>query len=252
MLVDFEIVLMTALMMGGAGVIKGTIGFGLPLVAIALLTLVHPVESALAIISMPLIATNIKLALSGQNIWKTLVVHKLFILAMVLGTIVRVGTITLVNADVILVLLGGLVLFFSLLSVINIVAPLMNAGCFSEVGVGGAAGFFGGLTSSYGPLIALYLRARNLTKDDFVSTLCLIITIGALTFSLTMGVFRFYTAEDFLLSVFACIPAFIGLYFGGKIRRRIDTRRFFRLVLAMVSLIGIHLIFKGLHIAPFG
>ncbi len=248
MLADFDIIVLTSCVLFVAGIVKGAIGFGLPLISISLLTLIHPVESALAIISMPLIATNIKLALTGQNILKTVLLHKVFIIAVIIGTMTGVGMIALVDPDFILVVLGCLVLFFSLLSVVNIAAPLMNAGYRSEVGIGALTGFFGGLTSSYGPLIALYLKSRNLSKDAFVSTLCLIITIGALTFALSMGALNFYAIEGFLLSLLSCVPAFIGLYFGEILRTKINADLFFNIILAMVCLIGVHLILKGLHI----
>ena len=247
-LLPWDIVVITSLAMFLAGVIKGAIGFGLPLVGIALLTLIHPVESALVVISIPLIATNVKLALSGRNILKKLVSYRVFILAVMAGTVSGVAVIALVDPNFILVVLGCLVLFFSLLSVVNLSAKLMNSGYRSEVGIGALTGFFGGLTSSYGPLIAIYLESQNLSKDAFVSTLCLIITIGASTFALSMGVFDFYATEGFVLSLLSCIPAFIGLYFGEKLRQKINTELFFKIVLLLVSIIGIHLIFKGLQL----
>ena len=88
-----EIGVLTALFLFLSGVIKGSISFGQPLVAISLLTLIHDIEFSLTLISLSLVATNLKLALSGESIAKILNNYRYFIATIVISTATGVAVI---------------------------------------------------------------------------------------------------------------------------------------------------------------
>ena len=92
-----EIGVLTALFLFLLGVIKGSIGFGQPLVAISLLTLIHDIEFALVLISLSLVATNLKLAFTGERITIPLKEYRYVIAAIIIGTATGVAVISYVN-----------------------------------------------------------------------------------------------------------------------------------------------------------
>src|SRR5690606_13714915 len=55
-----------------AGLVKGVIGFGLPTVAVALLTLTIGLKDAMALMLVPSLVTNLWQALAGGRLWTIL------------------------------------------------------------------------------------------------------------------------------------------------------------------------------------
>ena len=241
-----EIGVLTALFLFLSGVIKGSIGFGQPLVAISLLTLIHDVEFSLALISLSLVATNLKLALTGEKITKKIKEYRYIILAIIIGTTTGVGVISYVNKSAVQILLGALVVGFVLMGFfkieINKVSPSgVKGACISLI-----AGLIGGITSAFGPLLAVFLKSQKMEKEQFVSTLCLLILAGATTLSISLGAFAIYSVNSFYYAILACIPTFAGLWFGERIRLLINTEMFFKIVSLAILVAGINLVRTGI------
>ena len=79
-----------------AGVAKGAIGIGLPPIAVGLMTLAVPLDDALAIMTIPTLATNV---------WQALYGHGLGRLFRRFWTLALTATVTLI---VVAAILGGL------------------------------------------------------------------------------------------------------------------------------------------------
>src|SRR4051812_49184259 len=61
----YQLLALTCLILFVSGMVKGAIGFGLPLVAVPFLTVIHSVDRTLAIMSIPVVASSVQLAFSG-------------------------------------------------------------------------------------------------------------------------------------------------------------------------------------------
>ena len=241
-----EIGILTAFFLFLSGVIKGSIGFGQPLVAISLLTLIHDIEFSLALISLSLVATNLKLALSGESITKTLNNYRYVIATIVIGTATGVAVISYVNKSAVQIVLGVLVIGFVLMGVFKFEMKKVNPSGLKGSLIGLIAGLIGGITSAFGPLLAAFLKSQQLEKGQFVSTLCILILAGATTLSVSLGVFAIYSADRFFYAVLACIPTFAGLWLGEKIRQRINADMFFNIVSMAILVTGINLVRIGI------
>ncbi len=229
-----------------SGIIKGAIGFGQPLVAISLLTLIHSVEVSLALISLSLVATNLKLALSGGHAGQTVRTFGFVILAIILGTFCGVAAISYVNKFLVQFMLGAVVVVFVVLGFLNFKLNKVEPNGPAGIGIGALAGAIGGITSAFGPLLALFLKSQDLKKDQFVSMLCFLILSGAITLSVSLGLFRIYSPDSFFYAILACIPTFLGLWLGEKIRLLIDADIFFKAVSAAILVVGLNLVRSGL------
>ena len=75
-----------------AGLLKGTIGVGMPIVALPLLSLFIDVKSAAMLLSMPLIFSNLPQALEGRKTARCLVQLTPVILGMIPGLLFGVRT----------------------------------------------------------------------------------------------------------------------------------------------------------------
>lgn len=241
-----EIGVLTALFLFLSGVIKGSIGFGQPLVAISLLTLIHNIEFSIALISLSLVATNLKLAFTGEKITKKIIEYRYVILSIIIGTITGVSVISYVNKSVVQILLGTLVSVFVLMGFLKLEINKLNPSGVKGACISLLAGLIGGITSAFGPLLAVFLKSQKMEKEQFVSTLCLLILTGATTLSISLGAFEIYSANSFYYAILACIPALVGLWCGEKIRLLINTEMFFKIVSFAIFVIGINLVRTGI------
>ena len=241
-----EIGVLTALFLFLSGVIKGSIGFGQPLVAISLLTLIHDIEFSLALISLSLVATNLKLAFSGDKISKTLKDYRTIVVAIIIGTTTGVAVISYVNKSAVQIMLGALVIGFVLMGFFKFELNKVNPSGGKATVIGLIAGLIGGITSAFGPLLAAFLKSQKLEKAQFVSVLCVLILAGATTLSISLGAFALYTANSFFFAILACIPTFAGLWLGEKIRQRINAEMFFNIVSIAILVTGINLVRTGI------
>ena len=89
-----------------AGLLKGTIGVGMPIVALPLLSLFIDVKSAVMLLSMPLILSNLPQALEGGKTGRCLVQLMPVILGMIPGLFLGVQGLLAVDANVAKIIAG--------------------------------------------------------------------------------------------------------------------------------------------------
>src|SRR6266700_842927 len=151
-----------------AGMTKGVIGIGLPIVAVPLLSLVVPLPSAVAIVAIPLILTNLAQAYAGDPIAVALKALWPVLAGTAVGLIVGVQLLTGLSPEILKPVVGT-VLFA--VAVLMLLAPKVNcpdrfapmAGPL--VGVGG--GMLGGLAGQPGPIVFLCRLSRGINGGRF-------------------------------------------------------------------------------------
>lgn len=224
------------------GMVKGALGFGLPLTTVAILPLVVPVELALTINAMLLPFTNLTQFLRARRMRETFVRFRLVMAGVLLGVPVGTLFITVVNDGVLMFALGLFVVLFIAVSVFHphFAVPSRRE---REIGLftGIVAGVVGALTSANGPVFVMYLVGLKIERSLFVSALGLLfITSGILITSsfLATGVMDVHR----FLFLPICLPAALaGMWIGNVIAHRLPTRAFRGLVLGVLCLLGVNL-----------
>src|SRR5215472_11176645 len=89
-----------------AGLLKGTIGVGMPVVALPLLSLFVDVKSAVMLLSMPLILSNLPQALEGGKTGRCLMELMPVILGMIPGLFLGVRVLLAVDPNIARVIAG--------------------------------------------------------------------------------------------------------------------------------------------------
>ena len=229
------------LALGGA--IKGVTGIGLPLVAVSGVASVSDVQTAVAVIIIPIVATNLWQALRAgrpgvmlRRFWPVLV-------PLILGLWWSTGMVAASAARTLNLILGATVVVFS---VVYAVAPRLRvprpAEQWSGGLVGAVAGVIGGFSTVFGPPISMYLLALDLKKEEFIQA------VGLLFFSGSVPLMIFYWLHGVLRpdnvgwSALACLPVFLGLAVGQWVRGRVDQETFRKVLLAMLFVIGLNLL----------
>ena len=231
-----------------AGVVKGMVGFAMPMVLISGMSSFLTPELALAGLIFPTLVTNGMQALR-QGIGAAI---KSVMRVKVFGI---VGMATLIAASQ-LVLLIPQQLFFLVLGVpITIYAIAMLAGAplrvsqtswVASVGMGVVAGFFGGISGVWGPVTVAYLTAYDLAKEEHMRIQGVIYGTGAVLLVLAHSASGVLNSQTLPFSAALIIPAVIGLWIGFAIQDRMDQRVFRKATLIVLCVAGVNLIRRGL------
>jgi uncharacterized protein len=246
---DFEQASITAAVVGcmvAAGLLKGTIGVGMPVVALPLLSLFVDIKSATMLLSMPLIFSNLPQALEGGNTGRCL--GQLFpvILGTIPGLFLGVQALLALDANtakstagVLLMVVGGVTLLAPRLQLQSrFVFP-------SGIAFGFLGGMLGGIAAMSGPLVFIFLLAKGLRGQAFTkeASLYLVVSAGLLAILLTAS--REFSWRDALVSTMATLPVMLGMYAGRHMRDKIAPETFRKLVLIAVIAAGAELLRHG-------
>ena len=225
-----------------AGFVKGTIGLGLPTVAMGLLATRMQPAHALAIVIVPAIVTNIWQTFVGpylrdimRRLWPLMIGTVAGILAgagLMTGPYARYGTIILGILLVIYAILGLSKARFS-------VAPA------NEKWVGGIVGVLTGVVSAATGVQVIpsmpFMQAIGMEKDELVQALGVFFTTATVAQAFNLTGAGLLNATIAIPGAVAMVAAFAGMYLGQLLRSRMDADTFRRWFLIAMLLLGIYL-----------
>ena len=143
-----------------AGLLKGIIGVGMPVVALPLLSLFIDIKSATMLLSMPLIFSNLPQALEGGKTGRCLMQLMPVFLGMIPGLFLGVRVLLALDANVAKII-AGLVLMG--VAGVTLLAPKLQIQSRWVLPTGITFGFFGGILGGIaamaGPLVFIFLLA---------------------------------------------------------------------------------------------
>ncbi|MCC5973222.1 MAG: sulfite exporter TauE/SafE family protein [Rubellimicrobium sp.] len=232
-----------------AGVIKGMVGFAMPLIMIAGLSSVMEPSLALAALILPTLVTNLwqGLTFGPRAAWEIAIRFRLFLLV---GAVFLAGSAQLVpvlDPTLFFLILGGLVLVFAATMLSGWVPRLPPQGSRTiEAGVGAISGFAGGLAGVWGPPTVVYLTALDLPRREHVATQSVIYALGAVALFAAHLVSGVITLAPLALSAALVVPAMFGMLIGQALMGRASHARFRQAVLWVLLLAAANLIRRGL------
>ena len=239
----------TALLIGlFAGLVKGIVGFGMPMIMISGMSTMLSPELALAGLILPTLASNGMQAFR-QGIaaaWGSVYRFRLFL---AVGGVVLIGSaqlVTVLPPAVLFLFIGVFVAGFAAMKLVWWQPKVSEGTPWVEAVVGAFAGFTGGLSGIWGPPTVAYLTAIDTPKADHVRVQGVIYGLGALALffaHMQTGIVR---AETIPFSVILVIPAVVGMRLGFRYQDRIAQATFTRLTLIVLLIVGLNLIRRGL------
>jgi len=229
-----------------AGLTKGVLGVGLPLVAVPLLSQVVSVPLAIMTLAVSTVVSNGFQALQGGQIGPVL--RRFWTVFIPLILALFAGARLLVNLDArkLGFILGAILIVFTVLNQFPRLFQIRvhHETLMSPV-VGLVAGFLGGVSSFYGPPILMYLVALKLPKDFFISAVSVAFFLGALPLIVSLMLYGAMGRDELILSALSVIPVFAGLLIGHTIQKRMPQEAFREGLLVILLLTGASLIFRA-------
>lgn len=211
-----------------AGMIKGTIGLGLPAVSMGLMSLVMAPVQAAALLIIPSMITNIWQLFAEGEVWRLIKRFWTLLLGIVVGSIWSIFP-TLAKSEFQAEALLGVML--AIYGIYGLCAQQMPNLSTREKYLSPIVGYLGGaLTVATGVVVipvVPYLQALHLKRDDLVQALGLAFTTSTLCLAGFLAM-NSQTIGDFNYSwsFLALVPALVGMWLGKKIRSAISEQRF--------------------------
>jgi uncharacterized membrane protein YfcA len=239
------VTVMVAFFLGGG--VKGAIGLGLPLTAVALMGTVLDLRTAVPLLIVPVVLTNLWQGLRGGETLFLLRRYWSLYLSSCIG--VWIGTIVLLRADasLLLVTLGVMVVIYTAVNLfaVRIRVAERHMPVLSPA-VGLFAGVMSGSTGSLGVPVVIYLQALGVARDRFVQAVGLQFLITGVVWIGALAENHMLDRNILIISSLAIIPSVIGMAAGQWLRGRLSQQRFRTWLFVFLLAIGLNLIRKGL------
>ncbi|WP_417207416.1 sulfite exporter TauE/SafE family protein [Antarctobacter sp.] len=232
-----------------SGVIKGLVGFAMPMVLISGLGSLIAPELALAGLILPTLVSNgvQALAQGPQAAMQSVRRFRLFLSVAFVMLLLSAQMVAIVPTQVLLLMIGGPITFFALLQLAGWQPRVADGGHRGlEFGIGAFAGFIGGFSGVWGPPTVAYLTALGTEKREQMRVQGVIYGLGAVALTLAHIGSGVLNAKTVWLSVMLLPPALLGMWIGRKAQDRIDQKAFRRATLLVLLVAGLNLVRRAL------
>ena len=228
-----------------AGLIKGMVGFALPMILISGLGSFLSPELALAGLILPALISNTVQALQhglGPAL-ASLKRFRVFLGAGLLCLLLSSQLVRVLPVPVLLAMIGGPVALFCIMQLAGWRPHLKNGqNRLAELGIGSVAGFIGGMSGVWGPPMVAYLTAIDTEKREQIRVQGVAYGLGALSLTGAHTVSGVLNAQTVWFSALLVVPSMLGMWCGMKVHDRIDQAAFRKITLWVLLIAALNLL----------
>jgi len=218
-----------------AGAAKGLIGVGMPIVAMPLVSHIIDLPAAVALLSIPLVLSNLRQAVEGGGTMVALRRMAPLLLGFCVGIVIGVKMLMSLDDAWLKPLVGCALLLAGFTVVAKPDLTLSPLGQRVAAPIAGMlGGVFGGFAALSGPIVFVYLLATSNDKDLFVKHASLYLVFASAVLFLVMSRYARITLADAGISLVSVLPVMVGMALGAKIRPHVPIKLFRLLILLVV------------------
>lgn len=239
-----DIFIYEALIVLLSGFIHSVVGFGFPMLATPLLSILVTVKEAVLLTLFPNIAINlniIKRSSSFSILWSE---YKLLIIPVVLGSFVGTNLLILFYSEYYKILLGLITLLYLNKRHINfsLHSTIQNHPKVMMLLFGSASGLIGGLVNVMLPLLIIYALESAIPKEKSFAIMNFCFFSSKLTQIIVFGFNGDLSVEFSLLAIPIVIMSLIGFYFGNKVRHKVNEELYRKILVFTLWMLSFYLI----------
>jgi uncharacterized protein len=222
-----------------AGLVKGTTGLGYATCALPFLVLAIDAKTAMALVVVPAMMTNISLALFTGHMRETVSRFYPLYLAMAPGIVCGVGLLVWVDPDLTIKALGCVLFAYGCFALLSPSATLsLVAERWLKVPIGFCNGALAGLTGSQVMPLFPYMMALRMDHDRQIQAINLAVLLTSTLQVCGLAVAGVYDATLAATALAAVVPALLGVSLGARLRRSMPVPLVRRLVLLVLVVMG--------------
>ncbi|MDP1669350.1 sulfite exporter TauE/SafE family protein [Phaeovulum sp.] len=234
---------------GFAGFVKGAVGFAMPMIMMSAFGSFLSAETALALLILPTVVTNIAQAFrqGWRAAWDSVQKYRLHIAMLVIFIPISAQFVRFIPQGWMYGLLGVPIVGFAALQLAGrSLAISIRHQRRAEAGLGIIGGLYGGISGIWGPPLLVYLLSTGAGKEETVRVQGVVFLISAVMLlgaHLASGVLNALTLP---VSALMMVPAMVGMWLGFRLQDRLNPARFRRWTLVLLALTGLNLLRRAL------
>lgn len=230
-----------------AAFLKGVSGLGFATTCLGLLASVLDPRISIPLVIIPSLASNFMVMIDAGNFRAVFRRFVVLYLSAVPGLIAGLWCLSVMDAAQVRLGLGLILAFYGLWALWRGVLLLPpRVGRILAVPVGLVSGFVNGMTGSQIMSILPYLLSLGLDKNTLVQSINTAFTISSCVMLLGLGKLGLLDGSIMLVSALGIHVVGLGIFLGGRVRRRVSEERFRTVVLVMLVLLGVSLAWRSL------
>jgi len=225
-----------------AGIAKGAIGMGMPPIAIGLMSFALPLESAIAIMVMPTMVTNIWQAIYGGGFRPLM--HRF-------GTMATTAMVGILGVGLLFSShgspsttgwVGVLLVLYSMLALTPWRPKVpRSAERWANPLIGLVSGAVAGSTGVAAVPFLPYMQSLDMDRHELVQALGIMFVFITGMLAVSLALHGAYHIANSVAGVAANAPTMLGVWLGQKARRRLSPETFRRLFIFGMLGVGLHL-----------
>jgi uncharacterized membrane protein YfcA len=229
------------------GLLKGAVGMGAPLVSVPVLAAIYGVRTAIAVMTVPLIVSNLwqiwtyRRSMEGRN---TLL---LLLAGCIVGVVLGTFLLGIAPDAWLAVVLAGL-LFAYLVFALSRPEFALSAQRARRLAapMGLVTGILQGAAGISTPVSVTFIHAQRLTREAHIFAVSAVFMVLSATQILALAAIGVMTWRLAAASTAALAPIMAGVWIGQFLGERVSRRTFERLTYAVLAMIAIGLLAKAL------
>ncbi len=227
-----------------AGVVKGIVGLGMPIVVVGLLSPVLGLAKTITLLIVPGIVTNLRQALVGGHFWPILRRQRWVLVLTVLGIWLGTGLLASVDTHLLQRLLGATLTLYALYALLlPQLPPPGRAEPFLAPAVGLSSGLMCGMVGIWAVPGVVWYALLRMPRDELVQSLGITFVVLSVALGLSLAQRELLAGDALVLSATAVPPALLGMVAGERLRRRLPEAAFRRLFLVALAVLGLNIAF---------
>lgn len=232
--------IMLALVLSGS--VKGVFGIGFPVVAMAILPLFITPISAITVIALPIVVTNIQQLFSEKE-WRYIIIkYRYMALFMLLASFLSSQILTQISVDLITAIIGFALALFAIYSLFNFTLPITSHSVWQII-AGASSGLLSGMTGIQSTAI-IYFASLDISRNEFVGAVGYIFLVGGLGLSIGLINNNLLNSSSAILSIAAVLFSTVGFKLGSLLRPYIHSELFRKLLFLLMLIIGMKQIYQ--------
>ena len=229
-----------------AGFVKGVVGFGLPTVALALLTVTVGLPQAMALMLVPAFVSNVWQSVAGGG--SPQVLRRIWPFLLAAGLFIFIGALALTRIELrwLSALLGVVLIVYALVSLAGLRLSLTaRQAVWAGPLIGAANGVLTGMTGSYVVPGVLFLQGIDLPRDQLIQAMGMLFLVSTLALGAALGGNGLLDSERGLISAAALAPALLGMALGQALRRKLPEPLFRKVFFAALLALGAYIVARA-------
>ncbi|WP_084264862.1 sulfite exporter TauE/SafE family protein [Sneathiella glossodoripedis] len=248
LITDFNIihfaVICLALSLGA--LVKGISSFGLPTVSVPILIMVLPLPTAISVLAVPLVLSNLYQMLIAGDVKGSVARHWSLYLTVLVTLPIGVYFLAVADTNTLSIILGIVLILVTSMELLGLTFDFVKTKqAFIAPVIGVFSGIIGGMTSLFAIMPIFFLVAVGLEKERFVSAVSVLLFSGSTLLAICLQRTDHLGLLEAVYGLLGMVPIMFFIWLGTQLRKKVDQELFRKVVLSLILLIGASMIYRA-------